>query len=702
MLSKRTKTEILAQSGKGRVLIVVGETGSGKSTEVPQVFLRETSDTSIVVTQPRRVAAISLSRRVQALTKDVGKEVVGYTVRFQNATSKKTRLKYVTDGVLLRWMEKHTDIPTVILDEVHERTVRTDILLGMLKKKVGSCRVVLMSATANVDALRAYFEKDGIPVSLVEIEANAHSVDIKYLPVRSTDYIQMAYNTVKKIIKDSRADADADANANANGSGGAGAGGRTSTPETDGSGGAEAAVTDSADVIEDIFTGTHKNRSFASGSILVFLSGLEDIEDLQKLLKYLPGIETLQLHSSMGDAEQRKVFLPREKRIRVILSTNIAETSLTIPDVKWVIDTGVQKITARRNGVDTLGIVRISQASAKQRAGRAGRTGPGMCYRLYTLTAFQEMEKNTLPEIMRTDIGSVCLSLLSLGEDPQVFDYLESPGKGAIHHALRDLFILGLIDKRSALTELGRKVSQLPLSPAVGKFFVVSQSLGIPCTGASVCAVLSADTNFLFTRKDVRVSSVHAQPQKESDLTVCAALFFNYLRASPALKKDLCQSLGMSFQEMRTAERVYHQLLSLASTHPQEYAKEGEEIDLLKESRPAGQAKAGCKEAGAGSGEGADMLFPSKASTGSRVVSFSLVPSTADKLHFSGSVSFLTQIGRALDNQSYMHLYSKQTLYLHPGSSLFRKQETMVGFVLSAYLSKPYILCAFPYTPHCR
>jgi len=762
------KKEILKRSKTGNVTIVVGETGSGKSTEVPQLFLRSSATEKVVVTEPRRVAAISLYERVKYLAGDLGGQV-GYKVRFQDVTNRKTRLTYVTDGMLLKWIENEAVSGTVIVDEVHERSVRTDVIMGVLKKSIKKIRLVLMSATVDLNLLVKYFEKDGIEVSVIRIEGKAHPVQIKYLPKRTSDYIDTAYNTIKKIIKETR-----DARRAGSGSFGRGDDGRGGGKGSDGSNSGissdtkynsnnttrhnthhhnttskpKKAKNEIDDEIDRIFKkeeseevrGADRSSFFLSGSILVFLSGIEDIEDLCRMIEGFPDVEILKMHSSISDSEQKQIFSRRAANIRVILSTNIAETSLTIPDVKWVVDSGVQKITMSKNGIEHLGVVKISKSSAKQRAGRAGRVGPGVCYRLYTESTFKQLEENNVPEILRTNVASVCLSLVAKGEHPLEFDFLEPPSRDSLMASLRELFVLGLIDKSGNITELGKLVSKLPLSPSLGKFLVSGKSLQIPCTAAAICAMLSSESPFIFSdirdrsrrtperfsdaswavpresddemrppaakeETASRMKSVHNNAAKESDLTICAAVLFRFVNLPRALQKDFCHSAGVSLKEMATAAKVYQQLLSLIGAVPSDCASEihselleppeSEKIcekPLEKEKNTQTDEKrpAASLARVRGGAEKEALSSPS---------SISLTCATADRVHAAGSSSFLTRVAQILKNGGYLHLYSNTTVFVHPSSSLFHKREERISFILAAQTSKPYVLYVFPYVP---
>ncbi|KFG25920.1 uncharacterized protein NESG_01909 [Nematocida ausubeli] len=681
MLTEQVTHEITAKVRLGSVLIVVGATGSGKSTGIPQALLKTTGD-KITVTQPRRVAAIALASYVG---RSAESGVVGHKVRFSDTTSHKTRLRYVTDGILLKEMEEKVRLSTVIIDEVHERSIRTDILLGLLKKKIKTIRLVLMSATADINMLTEYFARDKIPVEYCEIPTQKHTVKINYLPRKSSDYIQLAYDTVKKIMKNAKDLKNKQTENN--------------IPDAQQITHSSSACNKKEPATKDVHNSKNSKKSkskkannpqeeldemdcifakkeftpkqvnipdgFTCGTILVFLSGLEDIEDLFKMLEKHSGLEILKLHSSLSDTEQKLIFTRRKSNIRVILSTNIAETSLTIEDVRWVIDSGVQKINISKDGIDSLGIVKISKSSAQQRTGRAGRVGPGICYRLYTECAYNLMHENNIPEIMRADISSVSLSLIQMGIDPEVFDFLEAPNANAILSALAELFILGLIDENRRITELGKKVSKLPLSPSLGKFLLIGKSLGAGHASAAVCALLAGDRISLFS-KEVNTStivSVHNSPSKCSDLTLYASVFFTYLTYSARLKVDFCQSLGLSLQEMRNSEKIYKQLTLILELNPGIES----EIDETEDKHTL-------------------SCIP-------------LRPIIADRLHTSASAGFMTRVAEMKGN-AYMHIYSEKQIYVHPSSSMFSRKEGSLGFIVTSETTKPYILHVFPYIPN--
>jgi len=368
-----------------QTVILVGETGSGKTTQIAQ-FIADIgyckSGRKIVCTQPRRVAAMSVARRVaEEMDVNLGEEV-GYSIRFEDCCGPKTLIKFATDGMLLR--EAMTDpalsqYSVVILDEAHERTLATDILFGLLKEimlKRPDLKVVVMSATLEAEKFQDYF----LEAPLIKVPGRLHPVEIFYTQEPERDYLEAAIRTVVQIH----------------------------TFETE-------------------------------GDILLFLTGEEEIEDACKKISReitqlgdrVGPIKVHPLYSSLPPQQQQRIFDPAPEQIKsdgppgrkIIVSTNIAETSLTIDGIVYVIDPGFskQKVYNPRQRVESLLVSPISRASAHQRAGRAGRTKPGKCFRLYTAESFQkDLQEQTYPEILRSNLGSVVLQLKKLGIDDLV------------------------------------------------------------------------------------------------------------------------------------------------------------------------------------------------------------------------------------------------------------------------------------------
>eukprot|EP00392_Amoebophrya_sp_AT5.2_P014422 g14571.t1 len=442
-----------------QVVVLVGETGSGKTTQMPQ-FLAETyakQGKMVAVTQPRRVAAMSVATRVaEEMDVELGREC-GYLIRFEDKTSDATLVKYMTDGMLLR--ECMTDgslskYSVVCLDEAHERTLSTDILFGLLKRVLAQrpeLRVVVMSATLEAEKFQKYFAAQGSEVPLLTVSGRMFPVDVKYKETPTRDYVQGSVDTVLKIIEDERN---------------------------------EPALKD-------------KKPVDTAGDILVFLTGEEEIETCCQQLEEQLGEESivLPLYSSLPPQQQKKVFQTFGGRRKIVVATNVAETSITIDGVVYVVDCGLVKVKVYnpRTHVESLLVNPISKAAAKQRAGRAGRTRPGKCFRLYTEGAFKNsLLESSWPEILRTNLGSALLTLLNLGvEDVVHFDWMDPPSPECMMRALDLLLMLNAVDEDCRLTDEGRKMAEFPLDPQLGKVLLAGAKHGVTKQVAAVIALLS-------------------------------------------------------------------------------------------------------------------------------------------------------------------------------------------------------------------
>ncbi|ERF74662.1 ATP-dependent RNA helicase DHX35 [Endocarpon pusillum Z07020] len=446
------------------VLIVIGQTGSGKTTQLPQ-FLEEAGWSGngkvIGVTQPRRVAAVTVATRVaEEMRCDVGEEV-GYSIRFEDKTSAKTRIKFLTDGLLLReaLMDPLLSRYSVIMvDEAHERSLSTDVLLGVLKKikkKRPDLRIIVSSATLQAKEMASFFANEGDTDSqcrIISIEGRAFPVDILYLERPAEDYVEKAVQVAFDV---------------------------------------------------------HKNE--ANGDILVFLSGREEIETaIQLLSEQAAGIHPkaqallpVPLYAGLTTDEQMYVFEPAPDNTRkIVFSTNIAEASVTIDGITYVIDAGFAKLRAYnpQTGIDTLTAVPVSKASATQRAGRAGRTKPGKCYRLYTEAAFSRLPESTVPEIQRSDLAPIVLQLKALGIDNIVrFNFITSPPSRLVMRALELLYSLGAVDDYAKLTKpLGTRMAELSLEPMMAKVLLSAPGFGCLSEILSIAAMTSLQGSVWF------------------------------------------------------------------------------------------------------------------------------------------------------------------------------------------------------------
>ncbi|KAL9099013.1 MAG: hypothetical protein Q9163_005425 [Psora crenata] len=448
------RKQLLEAVNENQLMIVVGDTGSGKTTQLTQ-YLAEggfADHGMIGCTQPRRVAAMSVAKRVaEEVGCKLGQEV-GYTIRFEDCTSSETKIKYMTDGMLQREVLLDPNLrkySVIMLDEAHERTIATDILFGLLKKTLRrrpDLKVIVTSATLDADKFSEYFNK----CPIFTIPGRTYPVEIMYSREPESDYLDAALVTVMQV-----------------------------------------------------------HLTEPSGDILLFLTGQEEIdtsceilyERMKALGPSVPELIILPVYSALPSKMQSRIFEPAPSGSRkVVIATNIAETSITIDQIYYVIDPGFVKQNAYdpKLGMDSLVVTPISQAQAKQRAGRAGRTGPGKCFRLYTEAAFQsEMLPTSIPEIQRQNLSHTILMLKAMGiNDLLHFDFMDPPPTNTMLTALEELYALSALDDEGLLTRLGRKMADFPMEPALAKVLIYSVEMGCSDELLSIVAMLSVQTVF--------------------------------------------------------------------------------------------------------------------------------------------------------------------------------------------------------------
>ena len=458
------RDDLLKAIGEYQVLIIVGETGSGKTTQIPQ-YLHEAGYTKdglkVGCTQPRRVAAMSVAARVaEEMGVKVGNEV-GYSIRFEDATSDKTILKYMTDGMLLREFLTEPDLgaySALMIDEAHERTLHTDILFGLVKDIARfrpELKLLISSATMDAQKFAKYF--DDAPI--FNIPGRRYPVDIHYTPQPEANYLAAAVTTIFQI-----------------------------------------------------------HITQPKGDILVFLTGQEEIEaaelNLQetarKLGSKVPEMIICPIYANLPSELQSKIFEPTPPKARkVVLATNIAETSLTIDGIVYVIDPGFVKenVYNAKSGMESLVVTPCSRASANQRSGRAGRVAPGKCFRLYTKFAFHnELDESTMPEIQRTNLNSVVLLLKSLGiNNLMEFDFMDAPPAETLIRALENLYALGALNDKGALTKLGRQMAEFPTDPMLARSILAADKQGCVEEVLSIIAMLGESASLFYRPKDKKM-----------------------------------------------------------------------------------------------------------------------------------------------------------------------------------------------------
>jgi pre-mRNA-splicing factor ATP-dependent RNA helicase DHX15/PRP43 len=543
-LTYSLRDEFLQLYQKSQILVFVGETGSGKTTQIPQFVLFDdlphTQRKMVACTQPRRVAAMSVAQRVAAeLDVKLGEEV-GYSIRFEDMTGPKTILKYMTDGMLLREAMNDHDLKrysTIILDEAHERTMSTDILMGLLKEVVirrPDMKIIIMSATLDAQKFQRYFND----APLLAVPGRTHPVEIFYTPEPEQDYVEAAIRTVLQI--------------------------HATEPE---------------------------------GDILLFLTGEEEIEDAARKISLEADemvreadagpVKVYPLYGSLPPHMQQRIFDPapsprkpggRPGR-KVIVSTNIAETSLTIDGIVYVVDPGFskQKVYNPRIRVESLLVSPISKASAQQRAGRAGRTRPGKCFRLYTEGAFKkELIEQTYPEILRSNLSSTVLELKKLGIDDLVhFDLMDPPAPETLMRALEELNYLACLDDDGNLTVLGRLASEFPLDPTLAVMLISSPEFYCSNEILSITALLSVPQVFVRPHSQRKradeMKNLFAHPDGDhlTLLNVYHAFKGAEAQANP---KQWCHDHFLSLRSLQSADNVRLQLQRIM---------EREEVELV-------------------------------------------------------------------------------------------------------------------------
>jgi ATP-dependent RNA helicase DHX8/PRP22 len=517
----KLKNELIKAVSENQVLVVIGETGSGKTTQMTQ-YLAEAGYTTrgkIGCTQPRRVAAMSVAKRVaEEFGCRLGEEV-GYAIRFEDCTGPETVIKYMTDGMLLRETlidEQCVSYSVIMLDEAHERTIHTDVLFGLLKglvKRRPDLRLIVTSATLDAEKFSRYF----FDCPIFTIPGRTFPVEILYTKMPETDYLDAALITVMQI--------------------------HLTEPE---------------------------------GDVLLFLTGQEEIDTACQILyermkglgPNVPELIILPVYSALPSEMQTRIFEPPPPGTRkVVVATNIAEASLTIDGIYYVVDPGFakQNVYNPKLGLDSLVITPISQASARQRAGRAGRTGPGKCYRLYTESAYRnEMLPTTVPEIQRVNLGLTTLTMKAMGiNDLLSFDFMDPPPPQALISAMEQLYSLGALDEEGLLTKLGRKMAEFPMEPPLSKMLLASVDLGCSDEILTIIAMLSAQNIFYRPReKQAQADQKRAKFfQVEGDHLTLLAVYEAWKAKN--FSGPWCFENFVQSRSLRRAQDVRKQLLTI-------------------------------------------------------------------------------------------------------------------------------------------
>jgi ATP-dependent helicase HrpA len=519
------REEILKSIRDNQVVILCGETGSGKTTQLPKICLElgRGVDGFIGHTQPRRLAARSVAARIgEELKSD---QHVGYKIRFQDRTQPHSYIKLMTDGILLAEIQEDrylNQYDTLIIDEAHERSLNIDFLLGYLKwllPRRRDMKLIITSATIDPERFSLHFNN----APIIEVSGRTYPVEIRYRP----------------LISDAEDEAD-------------------------------------RDMIQAIADATEELYRESMGDILVFLSGEREIRETANFLRKqnYTHTEILPLYSRLSNAEQNKIFRGHRGR-RIVLSTNVAETSLTVPGIKYVIDTGVARISrySWRARVQRLPIEKISQASALQRSGRCGRTSDGIAIRLYSEEDFESRPEFTEPEITRTNLASVILqmTIMRLG-DIEKFPFVETPDSRLIRDGFKLLFELNAVDKRHKLTPIGRQLARLPIDPRLARMLVAAEHLGALKEVLIIVSALSIqDPRERPLEKQQAADEKHSRFKSEtSDFLSYLKLWAYYHEQREALSQNrlrkLCHKEYLSYIRLREWSDIYRQIHSSIDT----------------------------------------------------------------------------------------------------------------------------------------
>ncbi|PAV76417.1 hypothetical protein WR25_11591 isoform C [Diploscapter pachys] len=592
-----------------QILVVIGETGSGKTTQMTQYAVEAgfARRGKIGCTQPRRVAAMSVAKRVaEEFGCKLGQEV-GYTIRFEDCTSQDTIIKYMTDGMLLRECLVDPDLSNyslIMLDEAHERTIHTDILFGLLKassKKRPELKLIITSATLDAVKFSEYFYE----APIFTIPGRTFPVEILYTREPETDYLDAAHITVMQI-----------------------------------------------------------HLTEPPGDVLVFLTGQEEIdtscevlyERMKSLGPDVPELIILPVYGALPSEMQTRIFEPAPPgKRKVVIATNIAETSLTIDGIFYVVDPGFvkQKIYNPKSGMDALVVTPISQAAAKQRAGRAGRTGPGKCYRLYTERAYRdEMLPTPVPEIQRTNLATTLLQLKAMGINNLIdFDFMDAPPLDSMITALHQLHTLSALDGDGLLTRLGRRMAEFPLEPSLSKLLIMSVELGCSEEVLTIVSMLSVQNVFYrpkashsihfvdVTEKQEQADQKKAKfHQPEGDHVTLLAVYNSWKLHH--FSQPWCFENYVQIRTLKRSQDIRKQLLGIMDRHKLDMMSCGRDVQRVQ--------KAICS-------------------------------------------GFFRNAAKRDPQEGYRTLVDAQNVYIHPSSALFQNQPEWVVYHELVMTTKEYM-----------
>jgi ATP-dependent helicase HrpA len=514
-----------------QVVVVCGETGSGKTTQLPKICLELGRGCNGLIghTQPRRIAARATATRIaQELKSELGRHV-GYKIRFNDKVTPETYIKLMTDGILLAETQGDPllrQYDTLIIDEAHERSLNIDFLLGHLRQVLPrrpDLKVVVTSATLDAERFSKHFSLNGKAAPVVEVSGRLYPIEVRYHPVQRDDK-----------------DRDRDVN----------------------------------DAIVDAVDEAHRT---GPGDVLVFLPGEREIREAAEALRkhHPPGLEVLPLFARQTAQEQARVFAPHQGR-RVVLATNVAETSLTVPGIRYVVDTGLARVKrySHRNKIEQLQVEPIAQAAAQQRAGRCGRVSAGVCFRLYDEEDFKKRLAYTEPEILRSSLAGVILRMKSLAlGDVEDFPFLEAPAPRMISDGYQLLSELGAVDDDKQLTPVGRELAKLPLDPKIGRMILAAREHACLKEMLVIAAALSVqDPRERPQEQAGSADQAHAKWKDEKSefltwLKLWAAADEVWKHETSSKQRQWCRQNFISWLRLREWRDVHGQLMTLCHEH---------------------------------------------------------------------------------------------------------------------------------------
>ncbi|MEP7184530.1 MAG: ATP-dependent RNA helicase HrpA [Rhodanobacter sp.] len=655
--------DIIALIRKHQVVVIAGETGSGKTTQLPKLCLAAGRGEAGMIgcTQPRRLAARSVARRVaEELGSPVG-EIVGFQVRFNDQVSERSLIKFMTDGILLAetqgdpWLSAYD---TIIIDEAHERSLNIDFLLGYLKRlatKRPELKIIVTSATIDTARFAEHF--DGAPV--VEVEGRAHPVELRWRPVDGVGAHPLRDAVSSDLSKSDRAQ------------------GALLQRRGMQQGSAEHIVA----VLDEI------TAEDPRGDVLIFLPGEREIRDAHLLLSRRQYRETeiMALYARLSAGDQDRVFKPGIKR-RVVLATNVAETSLTVPRIRYVIDTGTARLKrySQRSQLERLHVEPVSQAAANQRKGRCGRVGPGICYRLYDEADFEARAAFTDPELLRSSLANVILRMLALQlGDVDAFPFLEAPDPRVVADGYRRLAEISAIDDTRKLTAIGRTLARLPIDVQLARMLVEGERLHALREMLTIVSFLSI--------QDPRERPSDARQQADtahaiftdpgSDFVGVLNLWRTYHDVHEELTqsklRDWCSRHFLSFMRMREWRELHRQLLLVVKELGWKLDAEPQAAQTARVAPPpARRGRSGGGEA-LRHAEQSQKQTPPQPSPASRGGSTSEGDDRYQFIHRSLLAGLPTQVGRKDDKGVYQSTRERK-FHVFPGSALSKSPPNWI------------------------